>query len=142
MGQPIFFFAGDPGPQLRELGSVIYQETGPFLSTPSAPSMISVPIGLMSPPVSSSAPTGTQLLAAAMLETMGYCEGPLTFSAAGDSGTATTDFGPCGTLTDSFVVVGDGTTAPYRIQHTLSGNITLNNLTGFGSEIDRAGTIT
>src|SRR5579863_637919 len=137
-GQPILFFPGDPGPEAHSLQGVLYTETGPFLSAPGAATNVSAQMN-MNPP----APAGAQLLAAAMLETMGYCEGPITFSQVGDGGTATTNFGPCGSITDTFTVVSDGTgSTPYEIQHTLSGNLTLQNLTALGPEIDRAGSIT
>ena len=137
-GRPIFFFPGDPGPEARSLDGMLYTETGPFLSGPGAATNVSAQMN-MSP----AAPAGTQLLAAAMLETMGYCEGPITFSQVGDGGTATTNFGPCGSITDTFTVVSDGTgSTPYEIQHTLSGNLTLQNFTALGPEIDRAGSIT
>jgi hypothetical protein len=139
LGQPIFFFPGDPGPEQRTL-QMMYSETGPFLDTAGAVTNLSAQMG-MTP----AAPSGAQLLAAAMLETMGYCEGPNTFSQVGDGGTVTTNFGPCGTLTDTFSVVSDGVTAgggPYQIQHNLSGNLTLQNLPALGPEIDRAAAIT
>jgi hypothetical protein len=137
VGQPMFFFPGDPGPEARSL-QLLYTETGPFLSTAGAVTNLSAQM-TMDPP----APAGSQLLAAAMLETMGYCEGPITFSQLGDGGTVTTDFGPCGRLTDSFTVVSDGTGAnPYEIRHTLSGSLTLQNLPPLGQEIDRYAAIT
>jgi hypothetical protein len=137
-GQPILFFPGDPGPEARSLQGVVYTETGPFLSAPGAATNVSAQMS-MNPP----APAGSQLLAAAMLETMGYCEGPITFSQVGDGGTATTNFGPCGSITDTFTVVSDGTgSTPYQIQHNLSGSLTLQNLPALGPEIDRTGSIT
>lgn len=136
-GQPILFFPGDPGPETRSLQN-LYTETGPFLAGPGASTNISAQMGFNPP-----APLQSQLLAAAILETMGYCEGPLTFSNVGDGGTVTTNFGPCGTLTDTFTVVSDGSGAtPYQIQHSLSGNLTLQNVPSFGSEIDREAAIT
>jgi hypothetical protein len=125
IGHPIFFFPGDPGPQEHTL-QTLYTETGPFLAQPGSTTNISAQM-TATPPLSSS--PEAELVAAAMLETMGYCEGPDTFSQVGDGGTVTTNFGPCGTLTDNFTVVSDGTTAPYQIQHSLSGSLTLNNLT-------------
>ena len=131
-GQPILFFPGDPGPEARSLDGVLYTETGPFLSAPGAATNLSAQMN-MNPP----APAGSQLLGAAMLETMGYCEGPITFSQVGDGGTATTNFGPCGSITDTFTVVSDGTgSTPYQIRHNLSGNLTLQNLPPLGPEIE------
>jgi hypothetical protein len=136
-GQPTFFFPGDPGPEARSLQNM-YTETGPFLAAAGATTNISAQMGFNPP-----APIQSELLAAAMLETMGYCEGPLTFSKVGDGGTVTTNFGPCGTLTDTFTVVSDGSgTAPYQISHSLSGNLTLQNLPSFGTQIDREAAIT
>jgi hypothetical protein len=137
IGQPMFFFPGDPGPEARTL-QIQYAETGPFLATPAAQTNVTAQMGMDPPP-----PASSELLAAAMLETMGYCEGPITFSQVGDGGTVTTNFGPCGTLTDLFTVVSDGTgTTPYQIQHMLSGNLTLQNLPALGPEIDRSAAIT
>jgi hypothetical protein len=136
VGQPMFFFPGDPGPEARSL-NVMYTETGPFLAAAGAVTNVSAQMGL-----SPAAPPSSELLAAAMLETMGYCEGPITFSKVGDGGTVTTNFGPCGTLTDTFSVVSDGTgSMPYQIQHNLSGSLTLQNVPGFSGEVDRAASI-
>jgi hypothetical protein len=122
VGQPIFYFPGDPGPESRTL-NMTYAETGPFLGAlPAAPNL-SAQMGFSPAP-----PLSSELLAAAILETMGNCEGPNTFSTVGDGGTVTTNFGPCGTLTDTFSVVSDGTTAPYQINHTIGGNLSLQNL--------------
>jgi hypothetical protein len=139
IGNPIFFFPGDPGPEQHVLNT-LYAETGPFLATPGSTTNITAQM-TMTPPLSTS-PTG-ELVAAAMLETMGYCEGPGTFPTVGDGGTVTTNFGPCGSLTDTFTVVSDGSTSPYEIQHSLTGSLTLQNLTlpPAGAEIDREAAI-
>jgi hypothetical protein len=139
IGSPIFFFPGDPGPEAHQL-QTLYTETGPFLATPGNATNISAQM-TMTPALSTSS-TG-ELVAAAMLETMGYCEGPDTFPTVNDGGTVTTNFGPCGSLTDTFTVVSDGTTAPYEIRHSLSGNLTLQNLVlpPAGTEIDREAAI-
>jgi hypothetical protein len=124
-GSLTLILPNDPVTTARPL-QALYTETGPFLAPPASPASVDANIQFTPPAV-----TVPPWLLAPILETMGDCEGPLTFTQLGDGGTSTHDFGSFGQIVDQFSV--SALTPNYVISHTLSGTLNFANLPPLGS---------
>jgi hypothetical protein len=98
--------------------TVDYQEPIPFLSM--TPSDFSMTVQMVPPPLASQ--LNAPWLWGPPLHTMGVNEGPDVLSQVDDGGRIVINYGPCGTLTDSFQVTS---VAPYQLSHSISGNLDL-----------------